>query len=133
MSLSGYAGGQHRLPTTRYQQIDLASRIDGATPHALVALLYAELSAALAVMVRATETGDAARRIQQHERASAMLHALESGLDRVGGGTLATSLAVIYRQMRQRLVAGRSGDAAATIEVAAGVESLATAWATLSV
>jgi flagellar secretion chaperone FliS len=127
--LASYSGGQSRSPTTRYQQIDLASRVDGASPHSLVAMLYAELSTALAVMHRAAEVDDTARRREQHERASAILHALEASLDRVNGGALAASLAGIYRQMRQRLLAGRTGDVVAIVEVKTGIESLAAAWA----
>jgi flagellar secretion chaperone FliS len=125
-------GEQVRAATAQYRDIDLASRIEAATPHALVAVLYEELAAALDVLVRATEAGDAARRLQQHERASSILHRLEGGLDRAGGGALAASLAGIYRQMRHRLLAARGGDKAAASEVKAGVESLAEAWSRIS-
>lgn len=126
-------GLRSRSPTSRYQQVDLASRVEGSTPHALVSMLYAELSVALDVMVRAAETGDANRRLQQHERASTILHTLEAGLDRVKGGDLATSLAGIYRQMRRRLLAARNGDIAAAEEVRDGVASLAEAWGRITV
>jgi flagellar protein FliS len=122
-----------RSPTVRYQQVDLVSRIEGSTPHALVAMLYGELSVALDVMVRAAEAGDVNRRLQQHERASSILHTLEAGLDRVKGGDLATSLSGIYRQMRRRLLAARSGDIAAMVEVRDGVGSLAAAWSQIKV
>ena len=124
---------RHRSPTSRYQQVDLVSRVEGATPHALVSMLYSELSVALDVMVRAAEAGDVNRRLQQHERASSILHTLEAGLDRVKGGDLAMSLAGIYRQMRRRLLAARSGDIAATREVRDGIASLADAWSRITV
>jgi flagellar biosynthetic protein FliS len=84
-------------------------------------------------MARAAETDDVNRRLQQHERASTILHTLEAGLDRVKGGDLATSLAGIYRQMRRRLLAARSGDMAAIREVRDGVGSLAEAWGRITV
>jgi flagellar secretion chaperone FliS len=116
-----------------YQEIDRVGRTEGATPHALVALLYSELSNALDVMARATETGDAQRRLAQHERASSILHALEAGLDRTRGGSLADALSGIYRQMRQRLLAARAGDMGALGEVREGVSSLAGAWESVRV
>ena len=117
-----------RSPTLRYQQVDLVSRIEGSTPHALVSMLYSELSVALDVMQRAAESEDVTRRLQQHERASSILHTLEASLDRVKGGDLAMTLAGIYRQMRRRLLAARSGDVVAIKEVRDGVASLAEAW-----
>ena len=133
MSLVPSLSLRSRSPTSRYQQVDLASRIEGSTPHALVCMLYSELSAGLDVMVRAAENGDVTRRLQQHERASSILHTLEAGLDLVKGGELAMSLAGIYRQMRRRLLAARSGDVDATKEVRDGVASLAEAWARITV
>ncbi len=112
----------------RYRDVDRASRTEGATPHALVAMLYDELAVALAVMASANAAGDTRRRLDQHARASSVLHALECGLDRTRGGNLAQSLASIYRQMRQRLLVARSGDAGALDEVRQGVASLAEAW-----
>jgi flagellar secretion chaperone FliS len=130
---NGGFGSRHRSPASRYQQIDLASRIESATPHSLVTMLYTELCIALAVMRRAAAAGDQARQREQHERASSILHTLEASLDRAQGGALADTLAGIYRQMRRRLLAGRSGDMAAIDEVVAGIESLATAWARIAV
>jgi flagellar protein FliS len=133
MSSVASLSSRSRSPTSRYQQVDLVSRVEGSTPHALVSLLYAELSVALDVMARAAETDDVNRRLQQHERASTILHTLEAGLDRVKGGDLAMSLAEIYRQMRRRLLAARSGDMAAIREVRDGVGSLAEAWGRITV
>jgi flagellar secretion chaperone FliS len=121
-----------RSPTSRYRDIDLSSRVETATPHELVAMLYGEMAAALDVLMRANEAGDAGRRLAQHERASSILHRLEAGLDLSNGGTLAASLAGIYRQMRRRLLAARDGDMAAAVEVKAGIDSLANAWSRIS-
>lgn len=128
MSSNASLSLRSRSPTSLYQQVDLVSRVEGSTPHALVSMLYSELSVALDVMARAAETGDVNRRLQQHERASTILHTLEAGLDRVKGGDLAMSLAGIYRQMRRRLLVARNGDIAAVREVRDGVGSLAEAW-----
>ena len=132
MTRLGAATGARRSPVMRYQEMELASRIEGATPHALVAMLYDELGAALDVLARAIDAGDPTLRMTHHERASSILHALEAGLDRVGGGDLAMSLTAIYRQMQRRLIAARSGDVAAIVEVRAGVTSLSEAWRAIS-
>ena len=111
---------------SRYQEIDLGGRVGSADPHSLVALLYEELLASLDVMERAIATNgkvDHAR----HGRAVALLAALESGLD-LKAGSLAVSLAAIYRQMQRRLSAARDGNLAAVKEVAEGVRNLAEAW-----
>lgn len=121
-----------RSPLNRYRDMDLSSRIDGASPHALVTTLYDELITALDVLKRAIERGDSALRMSQHERASTILHALDAGLDRVDGGELARSLTNIYRQMQRRLIAARTGDLNAVIEVREGVGNLATAWSAIA-
>ena len=112
--------------------MDLSSRIEGASPHALVSTLYDELIAALDVLKRAMERGDAALRMTQHERATTILHALDAGLDRVDGGDLAKSLAKIYRQMQRRLIAARTGDITAVSDVREGVGNLAAAWSAIA-
>ena len=121
-----------RSPLNRYRDMDLSSRIDGASPHALVTTLYDELITALDVLKRAIERGDAALRMSQHERASTILHALDAGLDRVDGGALAKSLTNIYRQMQRRLLAARTGDVNAVAEVREGVGNLAAAWSAIA-
>jgi flagellar protein FliS len=121
-----------RSPLHRYRDMDLSSRIEGASPHALVATLYDELMAALDVLKRAIERGDAALRMTQHERATTILHALDAGLDRVDGGDLAKSLANIYRQMQRRLIAARTGDITAVSDVREGVGNLAAAWSAIA-
>jgi flagellar secretion chaperone FliS len=128
MNLAAALAPRSRTPAKRYQEIDLSSRIESAAPHALVAMLYSELSLALDVMLRAADADDTARRWQQHERATSILLTLEASLDRNQGGDLATSLGTIYRQMRRHLLAGRAGDRKAIVDVRDGVASLAEAW-----
>ena len=111
---------------SRYQEIDLGGRVGSADPHALVSLLYDELLASLDVIARSLANGGAIH-TGQHGRAVALLAALESGLD-LRAGTLASSLAQIYRQMQKRLSAARNGDAAAVAEISEGVRNLAEAW-----
>ncbi|MFM9977150.1 MAG: flagellar protein FliS, partial [Sphingomonadaceae bacterium] len=67
-----------QTPAFRYQNIELASRIESATPHGLVALLYSERQLSLAVLARAVDVGDHARRAEQHLRAASIIHALDA-------------------------------------------------------
>jgi len=121
---------RNRSLARHYQSIDLRSRIEGSTPHDLVAILYAELGIALEVMARADPQQSATFQTQ-YERAVSILLTLEGSLDPERGGSLAGSLAAIYRQMRKQLFASRTRPDALT-EVRDGVASLAQAWAQIS-
>lgn len=111
----------------RYQQLDRAARVEGATPHGLVAILYEELLGALDTMARAHTD---ALHADQRTRAVTICHALEGGLDLDQGGTLARELARIYRGLRVRLSTTKRGDDLAPTR--AGVVSLAQAWARIA-
>jgi len=126
------AGSHYRSPLSRYQAVDLSSRIESAAPHTLVTMLYEELQLALAVMQRAADAASSPRIVRAHERATSILLTLEASLDHQNGGELAASLGAIYRQMRRRLTAARGGDGAAIAEVSEGVGNLATAWSRIS-
>jgi flagellar secretion chaperone FliS len=117
---------RQRSPADRYQDIGLAARVEGATPHGLVAILYEELGTALDVLARA---GDGARAAAQQGRAASILHALSSGLD--PDTELGATLAAIYRQMQRRLAVARA-DPAALRALRDGVASLADAWARIA-
>ncbi len=84
-----------------YDTVALASRIEGATPHQLVSILFDELLIALDGLLAALRHGDAIRRARYQARAASVLHGLETGLDFEGGGDLARQLASLYRQTRR--------------------------------
>jgi len=92
----------------RYQVLDLSSRMEGASPHRLVAILYDS----------------------QMARAKSILAALEAGLDFDRGGELATTLCGVYRAMQRQLaIAGQ--DVEKLAEVRAGVANIAQSWRAL--
>ncbi len=111
---------------SRYQEIDLGGRVGSSDPHALVTLLYEELTASLDIIARSITNGGGID-LARHSRALTILGALESGLD-YKAGSLAQSLGQIYRQMQRRLASARDGNLAAVNEVAEGVRNLASAW-----
>ena len=124
-------GMQSRFGTARnsYQNIDLSSRIEGASPHRLVAILFDELLKALDAMAAAAQRGDRSQLGVRQSRALSILHGLESSLDMQSGGEIAQSLALIYGEARRlTLVAGREGDAEQVMKVRAMLEEISSAW-----
>ncbi len=114
----------------QYLALELNSRLEAASPHRLVSILYEELTRAIEVAVRTLATGRAIAAHPQVHRAHSILMALEASLDFKAGGALSVSLAAVYRSMRKELSqAARAGDAGKLSALQKGVESVATAWA----
>ena len=104
--------GKFGVGSARYQSVDLSSRLEGATPHQLVQIMYEELLKALDAMAFATARGDYVQRGQRQSKALAILTGLETSLDFEKGGEIAMGLVTIYREARRLVVAaGREGEA----------------------
>lgn len=114
----------------RYKVLDLSSRMEGASPHRLVAILYEELENALDNAIRARRNRQDIAANTQMARAKSILAALEAGLDLDRGGELASSLCVVYRSM-QRALAMSGQDVEKLEEVRAGVADIAKSWRAL--
>ena len=115
--------------TARYQGVDIASRIEGATPHQLVQILYEELLKSLDAMAFAALRGDYVKRGQHQSKSLAILTALETSLDFDKGGEIAGGLVTIYREARRLvLAAGREGDAQPVIKAREMLGEIASAW-----
>ena len=113
----------------RYQSVDLSSRVESASPHGLVAILFDELIKALDAMAAATRRRDFSQRGMKQSRALSILHGLESSLDLDGGGEIAQSLATIYAQARQLIiVAARDNDADQVVRAREMLNQIASAW-----
>ena len=124
-----YQYGKFRAGTARYQSVDIASRIEGATPHRLVQIMYEELLKALDAMAFATARGDYMKRGQHQARVLAILTGLETSLDFDKGGQIAVDLVAIYREARRLVVsAGRDGDAARVNRAREMIQEIASAW-----
>ncbi len=124
-----YQYGKFRAGTARYQSVDIASRIEGATPHQLVQIMYEELLKALDAMAFATARGDYVQRGQQQSKALAVLTGLETSLDFDKGGQIAVDLVAIYREARRLVVAGgRESDARLVTQAREMIQEIATAW-----
>lgn len=122
----GYAGG---TAMRRYAAVHAGSRIEGATPHALVKILFDELLIALDAAALAERNGDRTKAADKQTRAMSILFALESSLDHDKGGDIALGLAQIYREARRLLLAAAHGQDAAPVEQArVMVAEIADAW-----
>lgn len=114
----------------RYQSVDLASRIEGASPHQLVAIMYEELLKTLDAMALAAERGDHVQRGQRQARALAIVSGLETSLDFDQGGEIARGLAAIYREARKLIVAGgREQEPVSLRRAREMLGEIASAWA----
>ena len=93
----------------RYQTVDVAARVEGATPHRLVGILFEELMKALEIMAAAQRANNRVKAIDKQARASNILLALETSLDFRNGGEIALNLSRVYRECRRLVLSGGRG------------------------
>jgi flagellar secretion chaperone FliS len=84
-----------------YRRIDQTSRVEGASPHALVGILLGEVLDQIDAMGAGLSRGQRPHTAQA--RAYSILHALEASLDHRSGGTTAGLMAQVYRETRRCL------------------------------
>lgn len=126
-----YATGLARDPHATYRQIDMAGRTT-TDPHGLVGLLYEEAVGALRSAAWATEHGRFAIKNEKIARATAVLFALEAGLDFEKGGDVSRTLATFYHGIREQVIHASIGSDPAPFRTAAdSLEEIAGAWASL--
>ncbi|MEJ7933346.1 flagellar protein FliS [Sphingobium sp. AN558] len=122
----GYAGS---TAARRYAAVHSGSRTEGATPHALVKILFDELQIALDAASLAEGNGDRLKVSDKQARAMSILFALESSLDFHKGGDIAMGLAQIYREARRLLLVGAKERAAEPVDQARiMIAEIAEAW-----
>jgi flagellar protein FliS len=107
----------------------MSSRIEGATPHGLVAILFDELLKALDAMSAAIRRGDIVQRGARQARALSILHGLEGSLDFEQGGDIAQGLSAIYREARRLTIAGgQANDAETIVQAREMLGEISAAW-----
>jgi flagellar protein FliS len=128
-----YAGAMLRNPEATYRQVDVVGRTTAAADGAgLVQLLYEELVHALRTAAWATENRVFARKSERVTRATAILYALEAGLDFEAGGEVSRTLANLYAGARRQVIAASLGDDPQPFrDVAANLQEIADAWASV--
>jgi flagellar secretion chaperone FliS len=121
------------IATQHYRALELASRVESASPHGLVALLYEELLQSLDLAIARGRKGGVLMGSPGIAKALSILVALEGSLDPERGGDLATTLARIYRSAARTInEAARNGSAERLSEVRSAISDIAYAWAALS-
>ncbi len=120
-------------PGVLYSQVGAETRIAGATPHQLVALLFEGYMEAIAQARGAIRAGNRAEKGLALGRAVRIVEeGLRAGLDLRAGGTLARDLDELYRYLTQRLtLANLRDDEAALDECRRLVLPLQEAWAAI--
>ena len=130
--MAAYATTFGRDPEDTYRQIDASGRTAEADGPALVQLLYEEAIRTLRTAAWAAERQQYAMKSDKLTRATAILFALESGLDFESGGDVALTLARLYSGARNTIVAASLGnDPAPFRNVAATLAEIAEAWRTV--
>lgn len=120
-----FAGSASR----RYAAVHAGSRIESASPHGLVKILFDELLLAMEDAAVALEQADRTKANDKHIRALSIIHALDSSLDFEKGGEIATGLAVIYREARRLMIlAYQTGAGQEARKAHAIVAEIADAW-----
>ncbi|HWI87240.1 MAG TPA: flagellar protein FliS [Sphingomonas sp.] len=102
------APSRYAAPGARYRDIDVAARVEGASPHGLVVIMFEELLKSLGTLEAAEMVRDLARRNAAEARVLSLLHGLEAALDHRRGGEIADNLGLIYREAR-RLIGNAPG------------------------
>ncbi|KQN71409.1 flagellar export chaperone FliS [Sphingomonas sp. Leaf67] len=127
--MTRYATALSGDPAQTYRSVDLAARTGGADPHALVSLLYEEAVRALRSAAWATDNRQYAMKSDRVTRATAILFALEAGLDFDKGGDLSQTLSRLYTSLREQIVNASIGqDARPFLNAAASLTDIAEAW-----
>jgi len=113
----------------RYRSVDMMTRIESASPHGLVAILYEEALTRMASLRAAIVNNDMLRRSDNQARVLAILASLDSGLDHDRGGEVASLLAAVYAEAHRLVVAAvRDGDVEPLDTARSIIADIASAW-----
>lgn len=112
-----------------YRSIDLVGRTSTTDSGQLVDVLYEECIRALRAAAWAAEQLRHTEKSERISKATAILFALESGLDFERGGDVSRTLATFYHGIRQQIVGAAIGNDPAPFRAAArDMEEIAGAW-----
>jgi len=116
-----------------YQQVHVATGVDGATPHKLVSMLFDGALAAIAEARGAMRSRNIAAKGQAISRAVRIVdEGLSAPLNLADGGKLALDLRDLYSYVALRLTqANLKNDEAALDECVKLIEPLRSAWANI--
>ena len=123
-----------RLPNTLYAQIGVETRVSGADPHQLVALLFDGFQEAVAQARGALRSGQLEAKGVAIGRAVRILEeGLRAGLDLHAGGALARDLDELYGYLTMRLtLANLRNDEQALDECQRLMQPVRDAWMSIA-
>ena len=126
-----YATALSGDPYATYRQIDVVGRTAEAQGPGLVQVLYEELISALRAAAWAMDNNQLRTKSERVTRATAILFALESGLDFERGGEVSQTLARLYGGIRRTSVDASIGTDPRPFRAAAhSLSEIAEAWRT---
>ena len=130
MFASSYVGQRQ---ADAYRQVHVATGVDGATPHGLVAMLFDGLMTAIAEARGAMRNRNIAAKGQAISRAVRIVdEGLSAPLNLAEGGKLALDLRDLYSYVALRLTqANLKNDEAALDECVKLIEPVRSAWANI--
>jgi flagellar protein FliS len=127
-----FASSGYAVAKQRYANADLGARVEAASPHQLVAVLFEELLKhldTLAAGLSANGTLTRVAAIQRKGRIATIILGLEASLDHRQGGEIAGGLAAIYRESRRLVTAGTmQQDPKPIIQAREMIAEIAGAW-----
>jgi flagellar protein FliS len=118
-----------RAYAAQYRQTAVSSAVLEASPHQLVALMFAGFRDRVQLAVASLERGDTARKGQSITEAIGILGGLDGALDLEAGGSVAAGLQSLYDYLQRRLVeANLHNDPAILREADALIAEVQSAW-----
>ena len=113
----------------QYQQVDVQTAIDAASPHQLIDMLFQgaldRISQAQGLMSR----GDMAGKAKAVNACIDIIEGLQASLDHKQGGEIAGNLDALYEYMQRRIYRGSAdNEPAALLEVSDLIRTLREAW-----
>lgn len=122
--------GRNLNPVASYAQVGLEAKVNSATPHQLILLLFEGASTAITVAKLHIERGEVAQKGKLISQAiDIIVNGLKASLNQEAGGKLAEQLAALYDYMARRLLsANLENNLAALDEVSRLLNEIHTAW-----
>ena len=118
-----------RSYAAQYRQTAVSSAVLEASPHQLVALMFAGFRDRVQLAIASLERGDIPRKGQSITEAIAILGGLDGALDLNAGGSIAAGLQSLYDYLQRRLVeANLANDPAMLREADALIAEVQSAW-----
>lgn len=122
--------GRSHNPVAAYAEAGIGAKVNSATPHQLILLLFEGAASAISVAKLHIERGEVAQKGKLISQAIDIItNGLKASLNQEAGGKLAQQLAALYDYMARRLLsANLDNNIAALDEVGSLLEEIHTAW-----